>query len=429
MFIDTAKIFVKSGDGGNGAISFRREKYVPLGGPDGGDGGDGGNVILVVDSNMTTLLDFTYHKKYKAEKGTDGGTSKCFGKRGDDLYIKVPMGTVVRDFETSKIMADLSHPNDTYRVCRGGKGGKGNVHFTTPTRQAPAFAEPGMPGEERFITLELKLLADVGLLGFPNVGKSTLLSSVSAAKPKIANYHFTTLKPNLGVVSIPGIQPFVMADIPGIIEGASEGVGLGLEFLRHIERTRLLIHVIDISGIEGRDPVEDFIKINEELRKYSVKLHDRPQIIAANKVDMLYDDEIFVNFKNKLNEMGYDKIFKISAATKQGVNELLKEAARMLTEIPVVELEIAEEDKFVPEDKQFTYTISVEPIDEETNVYIVEGSFVDRLLQSVNIHEPSSLMYFHKVLRNKGVMKELSEMGIKNGDVVRLKDFEFEYML
>lgn len=429
MFIDTAKIFIKSGDGGNGAISFRREKYVPLGGPDGGDGGDGGNVILVVDPNMTTLLDFTYHKKYKAEKGTDGGTSKCFGKKGDDLYIKVPMGTIVRDFETNKIMADLSHPNDSYKVAKGGKGGKGNVHFTTPTRQAPAFAEPGMPGEERYITLELKLLADVGLLGFPNVGKSTLLSSVSAAKPKIANYHFTTLKPNLGVISVPGIQPFVMADIPGIIEGASEGVGLGLEFLRHIERTRILIHVIDISGIEGRDPVEDFIRINEELKKYSIKLTDRPQIIAANKADMLYDDEIFENFKEKLSEMGYNKIFKISAATKQGVNELIKEAARMLSEIPVIELEIAEEDKFVPEDKQFTYSISIEPIDEEINVYIVEGSFVDRLLQSVNIHEPSSLMYFHKVLRNKGVMKELSEMGIKNGDMVRLQDFEFEYML
>lgn len=424
MFIDTAKVFVKSGDGGNGSISFRREKYVPLGGPDGGDGGRGGDVILIADPNMTTLLDFTYKKKYVAERGTNGSGSKCYGKDGETLYIKVPMGTIIRDVETDKIMADLSHPNDKYVVARGGKGGKGNAKFTTPTRQAPSFAEPGMPGEERWIELELKLLADVGLLGFPNVGKSTLLSVVSKARPKIANYHFTTLKPNLGVVSVPGIQSFVMADIPGIIEGAAEGVGLGLDFLRHIERTRLLIHVVDISGIENRDPIEDFIKINEELRKYSVKLWDRPQIVAANKSDMLADESIYENFKAKLNEMGYNSIFKISAATNEGVDELMKEAARMLSTIPVMELEINEEEIFIPEEKKFTYEIRV-----EDGVYVVEGSFVDRLLQSVNVNDADSLKYFHKVLRNKGILDELVNKGIKDGDIVRLNDFEFEFLL
>ncbi|KYH28547.1 MULTISPECIES: GTPase ObgE [Clostridium] len=424
MFIDVAKIFVKSGDGGDGAISFRREKYVPLGGPDGGDGGDGGSVILVADRNLTTLLDFTYRRKYVAEKGQNGSGSKSSGKKGEDLYIKVPMGTVVRDTKTNKIMVDLSHDGDSYVVARGGKGGKGNYHFATPTRQAPNFAEPGMPGEEREITLEIKLLADVGLVGFPNVGKSTLLSMVSKARPKIANYHFTTLKPNLGVVKVEGVPPFVMADIPGIIEGASEGVGLGFDFLRHIERTRLLIHVVDISGIEGRDPVEDFKKINEELKNYSVKLWDRPQIIAANKSDMLYDEEVFENFKNELNKMGYDKIFKISAATNEGVNELIKEAARILSTIPVKDLEIDPEEMYVEEEKRFTYDIRV-----EDGVYIIEGSFVDRLLRSVNVNDPDSLRYFQKVLKSKGIIDELKEMGIKDGDLVRLNDFEFEFLL
>lgn len=424
MFIDVAKIFVKSGDGGDGAISFRREKYVPLGGPDGGDGGDGGSVILVADRNLTTLLDFTYRRKYVAEKGQNGSGSKSSGKKGEDLYIKVPMGTVVRDTKTNKIMVDLSHDGDSYVVARGGKGGKGNYHFATPTRQAPNFAEPGMPGEEREITLEIKLLADVGLVGFPNVGKSTLLSMVSKARPKIANYHFTTLKPNLGVVKVEGVPPFVMADIPGIIEGASEGVGLGFDFLRHIERTRLLIHVVDISGIEGRDPVEDFKKINEELKNYSVKLWDRPQIIAANKSDMLYDEEVFENFKNELNKMGYDKIFKISAAANEGVNELIKEAARILSTIPVKDLEIDPEEMYVEEEKRFTYDIRV-----EDGVYIIEGSFVDRLLRSVNVNDPDSLRYFQKVLKSKGIIDELKEMGIKDGDLVRLNDFEFEFLL
>ena len=410
MFIDTAKIFVKSGDGGHGSVSFRREKYVPLGGPDGGDGGKGGDVTFVVDPGMTTLLDFKYKRKFVAGRGQDGQGSKCYGRDGENLTIKVPMGTIIRDVETNKVMADLSHRDDTYTICRGGKGGKGNCKFCTPTRQAPDFSEPGMPGEEMQIVLELKLLADVGLLGFPNVGKSTFLSMTTAAKPKIANYHFTTLKPNLGVVAADGVEPFVMADIPGIIEGASEGVGLGLEFLRHIERTRLLIHVVDISGIEGRDPFEDFVKINEELKNYSVKLWDRPQIVVANKTDMLYDEEVFENFKKKVQELGFDKVFKMSAATRDGVDDVIKEAARMLKEIPITELEIAEDERYIPEEKKFTYEIRVEE-GEEYDTYYVFGSFVDRLLSAVNVHDADSLRYFHKVLKNKGVMDELRELG------------------
>ena len=429
MFIDKAKIFVKSGDGGNGCVSFRREKYVPLGGPDGGDGGKGGSVIFTVDTGLTTLLDFKYRKKFVAEAGGKGEGSKCYGKDGDDLYIRVPMGTIIRDFETNKIIADLSHKDDTFVLARGGKGGKGNCKFCTPTRQAPHFAEPGMPGEERWITLELKLLADVGLVGFPNVGKSTFLSTVTAAKPKIANYHFTTLKPNLGVVKAEGMNAFVMADIPGIIEGAAEGVGLGLEFLRHIERTRLLIHVVDISGVEGRDAFDDFVKINEELKKYSVKLWDRPQIVVANKADMLYDEEVYEDFKKKVNELGFDKVYKMSAATKQGVEEIIKEAGRMLSEIPIKDLEISDEERFIPEEKRFTYDVSIEDGEEGNRVYVVYGSFVDRLLNSVNIHDADSLRYFHKVLNNKGVFDKLREMGIEDGDLVRLNDFEFEYLL
>lgn len=428
MFIDTAKIFVKSGDGGHGCISFRREKYVPLGGPDGGDGGRGGDVVFKVDTNITTLLDFKYKKKFVADKGTNGEGSKCYGKDGSKLIIKVPMGTIIRDIETNKIMADLSHSDDEFVVCRGGKGGKGNVKFATPTRQAPNFAEPGMPGEERWVGLELKLLADVGLLGFPNVGKSTFLSVVTKAKPKIANYHFTTLKPNLGVVAVKGIEPFVMADIPGIIEGASEGVGLGIDFLRHIERTRLLIHVVDISGLEGRGPIEDFKKINEELKKYNVKLWDRPQIVVANKCDMLYDESVYENFKKAVQEMGYNKVFKMSAATSQGIEAVMQEASKLLKEIPLTDLEIADDERFIPEEKRFTYTIN-EVEEDGLKVFVVEGTFVDRLLLAVNVNEPDSLRYFHKVLKNKGIFDELREMGIEDGDVVRVNDFEFEYML
>lgn len=430
MFIDKAKVFVKSGDGGNGAITFRREKYVPLGGPDGGDGGKGGSIIFQVDTGITTLLDFKYKKKFIAEPGGNGSGSKCYGKDGQDLYIKVPMGTIIREAESNKVIADLSQKGQELVLLRGGKGGKGNVKFATATKQAPHYAEPGMPGDELNIVLELKLLADVGLLGFPNVGKSTFLSMTTKAKPKIANYHFTTLNPNLGVVAVNGIEPFVMADIPGIIEGAAEGVGLGIQFLRHIERTRLLIHIVDISGVEGREPFEDFVKINEELRKYSVKLWDRPQIVVANKTDMLYDEEIFEDFKKKVQEMGFDKVFKMSAAINEGVDAVMKEAARMLKEIPITELEISEDEMYIPEEKKFTYDITVENNAEEGyDVYVVEGTFVDRLLTAVNVNDADSLRYFHKVLRNKGIFEELREMGIKDGDMVRLNDFEFEYVL
>ena len=429
MFIDKARIFIKSGKGGDGAVSFRREKYVPLGGPDGGDGGRGGSIVFKVDTGMTTLLDFKYKKKYVAEDGVNGGTSKCYGKDGEDLVINVPLGTIIREASTNKIIADLSHKDDEFKFLKGGKGGKGNAKFATPTRQAPHFAEPGMPGEEMFVILELKLLADVGLLGFPNVGKSTFLSMTTAAKPKIANYHFTTIRPNLGVVKPEGAPAFVMADIPGIIEGAAEGVGLGIQFLRHVERTRLLIHIVDISGLEGRDPFEDFVTINEELKKYSVKLWDRPQIVVANKCDMLYDEQVFEDFKKKVNELGFDKVYKMSAATRDNVDAVIKEAARMLQDIPVTDLVISDEERYIPEDKKFTYEIRIEPNEEGTNTYIVEGSFVDRLLSAVNVNDADSLRYFHKVLNNKGVLQELREMGIEDGDMVRLNDFEFEYVL
>ena len=429
MFIDKARIFIKSGKGGDGAVSFRREKYVPLGGPDGGDGGRGGSIVFKVDTGMTTLLDFKYKKKYVAEDGVNGGTSKCYGKDGEDLVINVPLGTIIREASTNKIIADLSHKDEEFKFLKGGKGGKGNAKFATPTRQAPHFAEPGMPGEEMFVILELKLLADVGLLGFPNVGKSTFLSMTTAAKPKIANYHFTTIRPNLGVVKPEGAPAFVMADIPGIIEGAAAGVGLGIQFLRHVERTRLLIHIVDISGIEGRDPFEDFVTINEELKKYSVKLWDRPQIVVANKCDMLYDEQVFEDFKKKVNELGFDKVYKMSAATRDNVDAVIKEAARMLQDIPVTDLVISDEERYIPEDKKFTYEIRIEPNEEGTNTYIVEGSFVDRLLSAVNVNDADSLRYFHKVLNNKGVLQELREMGIEDGDMVRLNDFEFEYVL
>jgi len=430
MFIDTAKVFVKSGDGGDGAITFRREKYVPLGGPDGGDGGKGGSIIFQVETGITTLLDFKYKKRFVAEEGGRGSGQKCYGRDGKDLFIKVPMGTIIREAETNKIIADLSHKDQELVLLRGGKGGKGNVKFATATKQAPHYAEPGMPGDELNILLELKLLADVGLLGFPNVGKSTLLSMTTKAKPKIANYHFTTLKPNLGVVAVPGIEPFVMADIPGIIEGAAEGVGLGIQFLKHIERTRLLVHIVDISGVEGREPFDDFVKINEELKKYSVKLWDRPQIVVANKSDMLYDDSIFEDFKKKVQEMGFDKVFKMSAATNEGVDAVMKEAARILKEIPVKELEISEDEMYIPEEKRFTYDITVQKnVEEEYDVYVINGTFVDRILHAINVNDADSLRYFHKVLKNKGIMDELRAMGIKDGDMVRLNNFEFEYVM
>jgi len=424
MFIDIAKIFVKSGNGGNGAISFRREKYIPLGGPDGGDGGRGGDVILISDKNINTLLEFKFKKKFIADNGENGSGQKCYGKDGKDVLIKVPIGTIVRDVLSNKIMADLSLENQRYVVARGGKGGKGNVKFATATRQAPDFAEPGMPGEEREVILELKLLADVGLLGFPNVGKSSLLAIISNAKPKIANYHFTTLSPNLGVVDFKGIDSFIIADIPGIIEGAAKGAGLGIQFLRHIERTRLLIHMIDASGLEGRDPVEDYKIINEELKNYSIKLWDRPQIVVLNKMDLVYDKDKIVGIKENLKSLGASEVLELSVTTKSGIRELLQRASEILKSIPKETTLYDGEELYQEEEKHFTYDI-----EKKDNLFIITGSFVDRLLQAVNINNPYSLMYFQKVLKNKGVIDKLKNMGIKDGDIVRLNDFEFEYLI
>lgn len=420
MFVDVAKIFIKSGNGGNGAVSFRREKYVPLGGPDGGDAGNGGDVVFVVDSNMRTLLDFKYKRKHAAQNGENGGKSNMYGKDGQDLIIKVPSGTVIRDAETQRVMCDLTEEGQRYIAAKGGRGGRGNAKFATPTRQAPDFAEPGMPGEERWVTLELKLLADVGLVGFPNVGKSTILSMVTGARPKIANYHFTTLTPNLGVVEIPGVKSFVLADIPGLIEGAHEGVGLGIEFLRHVERTKVLIHVIDVSGIEGRDPLDDFEKINEELKLYSEKLSNKPQIVAANKTDIPGFEENLEKLTFEMNKRGI-KVFKISAAANKGLRELMLYVSGILDTI--VEEE-KDEITFVPDEKRFTYEIHKD----SDGTFVIEGSYVDRLLLKVNIYDSESIKYFHKAIDNKGIIQELRDMGIKNGDLVRMNDFEFEFI-
>ncbi|NLC65561.1 MAG: GTPase ObgE [Clostridium sp.] len=423
LFIDIADIYLKSGDGGDGSISFRREKYVDRGGPDGGDGGAGGSVIFEVDHNMTTLLDFKYKKKYEAEDGENGAGKKQYGKDGKDLTIKVPLGTVIKEKETGKVIFDLSDENDKEVILKGGKGGKGNAKFATSTRQAPDFAEPGMPGEEIVISLELKVLADVGLIGFPNVGKSTLLSKVTKATPKIANYHFTTLEPNLGVVSLKGIEPFVIADIPGIIEGASEGIGLGIGFLRHIERTRVLIHVVDVSGIEGRDPIEDFKLINEELKSYSIDLVDRPQIVALNKTDLLYEKEKIDKYIDEIKSLGYNDVFEISAATEEGIENLIKKTADKLQSIPVTEIKYDLDEMYIPDEKRFTYEIH----NKGNGVYDIVGSFVDRLLSSVDINNPNHLRYFHQVLKNKGVIDDLREMGISDGDIITMNDFEFEF--
>lgn len=424
MFIDYTTVYLKSGNGGNGSVSFRREKYTPLGGPDGGDGGKGGSIIFEADESMTTLLDLKYKRRYIADAGTSGSGSKCYGQAGKDIVIRVPVGTVIKEKESGKIIADLKEHGTRITVLRGGKGGKGNAKFATPTRQAPDFAEPGMPGEEMEVILELKVLADVGLVGFPNVGKSTILSMVTKAQPKIADYHFTTLTPNLGVVSLRHIEPFVIADIPGIIEGASEGVGLGLQFLRHIERTRILIHVVDISGSEGRSAIEDFDKINEELKQYSEILAQRPQIVVANKADMMESDEQFETFKAYVNSKGYDRVHLISAGAAIGLDEVMKDAAQLLSVTPKVPDLYGPEDMYIPDEKHFTYEIEVN----EEGVYVVSGSFVERLLDSTNIHNPDHLRYFHKVLRNKGVIDDLIARGIEDGDTVRMRDFEFEFM-
>ncbi|GAA0240790.1 GTPase ObgE [Metaclostridioides mangenotii] len=424
MFIDKAKIFVKAGNGGNGGISFRREKYVPAGGPDGGDGGRGASVVFEVDLGIRTLLDFKYQRKYLAPSGENGTKRKRAGKNGEDIVLKVPAGTVIRDESTGLVLADLKDENDRIVVARGGYGGKGNHNFATATRQAPNFAKPGTDGEERWIVLELKMLADVGLLGFPNVGKSTFLSLVTKAKPKIANYHFTTITPNLGVVQTKHADSFVLADIPGIIEGASEGIGLGHEFLRHVERTKVLIHIVDISGIEGRDPIDDFDKINEELKLYNEKLATRPQIVVANKMDILQDEEVYEEFKKTIEARGY-KVFKMSAATREGVDEVITYVSNVLKEVEEIEL-ISEEDMYKPEAELINDEDLNIKIDED-GVYEVTGKALRRIMYSINFDDMESLQFFQKSMESRGVFDRLREMGIEDGDTVRIYELEFEF--
>lgn len=427
MFVDRAKIFIKSGKGGNGAVSFRREPFVPEGGPDGGDGGKGGDVIFRADENLRTLMDFRYKRKYEAENGQDGMKKKRYGKNGKDLIIKVPVGTVVIDEESGLVMKDLTEHGQSFVAAKGGKGGKGNVKYKTSTRQAPNFAEAGGFAKERNIILEMKLIADVGLVGFPNVGKSTLLSVSTSAKPKIANYHFTTIAPNLGVVQIFDTS-FVMADIAGIIEGAHEGAGLGHKFLKHIERTKVLIHVVDVSGSEGREPIEDFDKINRELEQYSPRLMKKPQIVAANKIDLISeDDPKYLEFKEYVESKGY-KVFPMSAPISIGVKEVLAEAAGRLQQLLLEPQEDEEYElfDFDAEDNDPDYrTVTV---DFDGQDFILSGKQLEKIFNSTNFNDSGSLRYLYKYIENSGAMDKMKEMGIEDGDVIKVKDFEFEYM-
>ncbi|HHW31944.1 MAG TPA: GTPase ObgE [Clostridiaceae bacterium] len=423
MFIDRARIFVKGGDGGNGIVAFRREKYIAAGGPNGGDGGKGGDVVFTVDPGLNTLVDFRYKKHFYAESGENGGTFNKTGRSGKDLVVRVPPGTLVKDEKTGQIIADLTEEGQTAIIARGGKGGKGNQHFATSTRQVPNFAKSGDPGEERWVILELKLLADVGLVGFPNAGKSTILSMVSEAKPKIADYPFTTLEPQLGVVMLDRENSFVLADIPGLIEGAHSGTGLGHEFLRHIERTRMIIHVVDIAAIDGRDPVEDFQIINKELEKYNPILMEKYQVVAANKIDLPDAEENLKRFTEYVESNGY-KVFPISAATGKGVKELMLYVGQALKEIPKKPL-------ITENQTEVVYTVKEEEpftIRKEGNVFVVEGEWVRKILSSTNLDSYESLQYFHRAIRNKGIIKALEDQGIKEGDTVKIYDVEFEYV-
>lgn len=423
MFIDRARIFVKAGDGGNGLVAFRREKYIAAGGPNGGDGGKGGDVVFTVDPGLNTLADFRYKKHYYGESGEHGGTFNKTGRSGKDLVVRVPPGTLVRDEKTGQIIADLTEEGQAVVIAKGGNGGKGNQHFATSTRQVPNFAKSGDPGEERWVILELKLLADVGLVGFPNAGKSTILSMVSEAKPKIADYPFTTLEPQLGVVSLDRENSFVIADIPGLIEGAHAGTGLGHEFLRHIERTRMIIHVVDIAAIDGRDPIQDFEVINKELEEYNPVIMEKLQVVAANKIDLPDVEENLKRFTDYVEGNGY-KVFPISAATGKGVKELMLYVGQMLKEIPKKPL-IAENQAEV------VYTVKEEEpftIRREGNVFIVEGEWVRKTLSSTNIDNYESLQYFQRAMKNKGIIQALEDNGINEGDTVKIYDIEFEYV-
>ena len=420
-FVDTAKITVRSGNGGNGVVSFHREKYVANGGPDGGDGGRGGDIVVEVNDHMSTLMDFRYKRKYTAGNGADGAGKRCTGRDGEDLVIRVPRGTVIRDAETREIIQDMSQ-TDRFVLCRGGRGGWGNQHFATPTRQVPRFAKAGLPGQSRDVILELKLLADVGLVGFPNVGKSTLLSVVSRAQPKIANYHFTTLFPNLGVVYVEEGVSFVMADIPGIIEGAAEGAGLGHDFLRHIDRCRLLIHVVDVSGSEGRDPVADFEAINEELKQYSPELAGRKMIVAANKVDIMDDPALLDALRAHVEGLGLELV-EISAASHQGTRELVLRTAQLLQELPPVAVY---EPTYVERPPEVDTDGAVD-IQEFDGTWVVDAPWLQRLIANVNFGDYESRNWFDQKLRQSGLFDKLEEMGIKDGDIVSLYDLEFEY--
>ncbi|PKM62437.1 MAG: GTPase CgtA [Firmicutes bacterium HGW-Firmicutes-21] len=421
MLIDKVDIFVKAGNGGNGCVSFRREKYVSAGGPDGGDGGKGGDVIFVTDEGENTLLAFKNRRRYIADNGADGMKRKFHGKSGADIIITVPPGTVIRDKESGGIIKDMSD-NKPFIIAKGGKGGWGNTHFATPTRQTPRFAKSGLPGEEKTLTLELKMLADVGIVGFPNVGKSTLLSLISSANPKIANYHFTTLSPNLGVVSIYE-QSFVVADIPGLIEGAADGVGLGHAFLRHIDRCRLVLHLFDLSASERENPLDDIKKINSELKKYSPELANRPQIIVGNKIDIGYDKELLKKIKAFAKRKGHD-LHLISGATGEGVDELVKAIAVKLKDLPplkVYESEITEDSFEDAKSREITVTVN-------EGVFTVTGDWLKRVVNSVNFDDSDSLQYFQRVLRNSGVIAELEKAGIDEGDTVDIYGAEFDFL-
>ncbi|WP_033125261.1 GTPase ObgE [Eubacterium sp. ER2] len=427
MFADRAKIFIRSGKGGDGHVSFRRELYVPNGGPDGGDGGRGGDVIFEVDEGLNTLQDFRHRRKYAAKDGEPGGKRRCHGADADDIVLKVPEGTVIKEAESGKVIADMSGDNRRQVILKGGKGGLGNQHFATATMQIPKYAQPGQPAQELWVNLELKVIADVGLVGFPNVGKSTFLSRVTNARPKIANYHFTTLSPNLGVVDVPGAKGFVIADIPGLIEGASEGVGLGHEFLRHIERTKLIIHVVDAAGTEGRDPVEDIRKINAELRAYNPEIADRPQIIAANKIDAIYQEEgqesPVERLKREFEPQGI-QVFPISGVTGEGIQELLYEASRRLDELddePVIfQQEYFPEDELIYEDLPYT-------VEKEDDVYVVEGPKIEKMLGYTNLDSEKGFQFFQKFLQDTGILEELEAKGIQEGDTVRMYGLQFDY--
>lgn len=422
MFVDTAKIKIKAGDGGDGAVSFHREKYVAAGGPDGGDGGQGGSIIFVADSNLSTLADFRYKRKYVASKGENGRSGRCKGKNAEDLIIHVPVGTLIKEESTGRILADVSEKTP-YVVAKGGKGGWGNPHFATPVRQVPRFAKPGLPGEEFDITLELKLLADVGLVGFPNVGKSTLVSVVSQAKPEIANYHFTTITPVLGVVSMGEGSSFVMADIPGLIEGAWQGTGLGHQFLRHVERCRMLVHIVDVSGSEGRDPKEDFETINDELKKFNSELAERPMVVAGNKCDMATEEQI-ADFKAYVQEQGYE-FFPIMAAIRYDVDPLLKKIQEMLSKLPPITHYEAEPAPVVSVEDFDDHSVTISKVND---IYTVEADWLLQVMKGINFEDYESLNYFQKVLINSGVIEALRKNGCVDGDTVSIYDLEFDFM-